>query len=221
MGYLTGKADGIFGSKTTAAVKAFQKANQLKADGVAGAKTLQQLEKGGTAASSTAKPTATATPAPTAVPGGTEALAGRPSASRVIYANWYTTVKDVCKKYPYATVYDYSTGISWQVHIFSVGAHADCEPVSASDTAKMIRAFGGETTWTPKPVWVIFADGSVYMGSTHDTPHGTSHISNNFDGHTCIHFPRTQAQVEAIGPYATSHQETIDQGWAATRRSGS
>ena len=109
MGYLTGKADGIFGSKTTAAVKAFQKANQLKADGVAGAKTLQQLEKGGTAASSTAKPTATATPAPTAVPGGTEALAGRPSASRVIYANWYTTVKDVCKKYPYATVYDYST----------------------------------------------------------------------------------------------------------------
>ena len=218
LGYLTGKADGVFGQKTSAAVMAFQKANKLKADGVAGAKTLAQLEKSGTSAASTPAPTAT--PAPTQVPGATEALSGRPNASRVIYANWYTTVKNVCKAYPYATVYDYSTGISWQVHIFSVGAHADCEPLTASDTSKMRRAFGNEETWTAKPVWVIFADGSVYMASTHDTPHGTSHISdNNFDGHTCIHFPRTQEQVTAIGPYATSHQETIDNGWAQTQRS--
>ena len=137
----------------------------------------------------------------------------------MIYANWYTTVKDVAKKYPYATVYDYATGISWQVNIFSVGAHADCEPVTANDTAKMNRAFGGETTWNPKAVWVIFSDGSVYMASTHNTPHGTSHNKdNNFNGHLCIHFPRTQAQATAIGPYATSHQETIDRGWAETRK---
>ena len=126
-------------------------------------------------------------------------IVGRPSASRVIYANWYTTVKSVCKQYPYCTVYDYSTGISWQIHIFSVGAHADFEPVTANDTARMQRAFGGETTWTPKPVWVIFSDGSVYMGSVHDTPHGTSHTTdNNFAGHACLHFPRTQEQVEKI-----------------------
>ena len=219
LGFLTGKADGVFGRKTSAAVMAFQKANKLKADGVAGTKTLAQLEKSG-ASSAKSTPAATATPVPTPVPGAAEALSGRPSASRVIYANWYTTVKNVCKAYPYATVYDYSTGISWQVHIFSVGAHADCEPLTASDTAKMRRAFGNEETWTAKPVWVIFADGSVYMASTHDTPHGTSHISdNNFDGHTCIHFPRTQEQVTAIGPYATSHQETIDTGWAQTQRS--
>ena len=219
LGFLTGKADGVFGRKTSAAVMAFQKANKLKADGVAGTKTLAQLEKS-EASSAKSTPAATATPAPTPVPGAAEALSGRPSASRVIYANWYSTVKNVCKAYPYATVYDYSTGISWQVHIFSVGAHADCEPLTASDTAKMRRAFGNEETWTAKPVWVIFADGSVYMASTHDTPHGTSHISdNNFDGHTCIHFPRTQEQVTAIGPYATSHQETIDTGWAQTQRS--
>lgn len=220
LGYLTGKADGIFGRKTTAAVTAFQRANKLKADGIAGVKTLTQLEQSGTS-STASTPTATPTPAPTQAPGASEALAGRPNASRVIYANWYTTVKDVCKKYPYCTVYDFSTGISWQIHIFSVGAHADYEPVTANDTARMRRAFGGETTWNPKAVWVIFPDGSVYLGSTHDSPHGTSHTpENNFDGHTCLHFPRTQEQVAAIGPYATSHQETIDKGWASTQQAG-
>ena len=221
LGYLTGKADGVYGKKTTAAVKAFQKANKLTADGIAGAKTLQQLEKGGSGSddSGTKTAAATPTPAPTKAPASAvAALSGSPSASKVIYANWYTTVKEICKKYPYATVYDYATGISWQVHIFSVGAHADFEPVTANDTARMQRAFGGETTWNPKPVWVIFSDGSVYMASTHDTPHGVSHADNNFDGHACLHFPRTQEQVEAIGPYATSHQEAIDKGWAETQK---
>ncbi len=219
LGYLTGKADGVFGKKTTEAVKAFQRASKLKSDGIAGSRTLTLLEttsKAGTAkATNTPVPTATPTP----VPGAVAALTGNPSASKVIYANWYTTVKEICKKYPYVTVFDYSTGISWQIHIFSVGAHADFEPVTANDTARMQRAFGGETTWNPKPVWVIFPDGSVYMASTHDTPHGTSHnTDNNFDGHACLHFPRTQEQVTSIGPYATSHQEMIDKGWAATQQ---
>ena len=216
LGYLSGKADGVFGRKTAAAVKAFQRANKLTADGIAGSKTLQMLETKSSSAA-TATPVPTTTPVPTAPP--VNNTTSQPSSSRVIYANWYTTVKDVCKQYPYCTIYDYSTGISWQVHIFSVGAHADFEPVTANDTARMQRAFGGETTWNPKAVWVVFPNGSVYMASTHDTPHGVSHISdNNFAGHACLHFPRTQEQVNSIGQYATSHQETIDQGWAATQK---
>ena len=115
-------------------------------------------------------------------------------------------------------VYDFGSGISYQVHIFSLGAHADYEPLTANDTAKMLKIFG-KNTWNPKPIWVIFADGSVYMASTHSTPHGTQHMTdNNFAGHSCIHFPRTQEQVEAIGPYATKHQSTIDAGWATTQK---
>ena len=85
------------------------------------------------------------------------------------------------------------------------------------DTAAMEKAFGGNT-WTPKAVWVIFGDGSIYMASTHSYPHEVQHITdNNFPGHLCIHFPRTAAQVAAIGPYATKHQNPIDEGWATTR----
>ena len=64
LGYYTGLVDGDYGESTKRAVTAFQRANGLTADGVAGAKTLELLN--GTAA--TARPTATPKPKATATP---------------------------------------------------------------------------------------------------------------------------------------------------------
>lgn len=212
LGYLTGRADGNFGVQTSLALIAFQKANNLVADGVAGKNTLSRIN----ATTAVAANGASSEPATATAPTVT---AGSVSASQVRYANWYSEVKAKCRQFPNATIYDFTTGISWQVNMFSLGAHADSEPITAQDTANMNRAFGGKTTWTPKAVWVVLSDGTVYMASTHNTPHDTWHIrTNNFDGHICIHFPRTQAQVEKIGPYATSHQKAVDLGWQATLR---
>ncbi len=212
--YLSGNADGVFGAQTFLALKAFQSNNGLLSDGVAGEKTLNMLANP-TARPAPTVPGATATPKPSAPPVGGSA----PKASEVRYANWYTEIRARARTYPYATIYDYNTGLSWKVHMFSIGAHADAEPVSATDTAIMVQAFGGKYTWTPKPVWVIMSDGRVYMASTHDNPHEVQHnTTNNFPGHLCIHFPRTQAEVAAIGDYATSHQKAIDQGWQATQK---
>ncbi len=212
LGYLKGTADGNFGTKTVLALVAFQRDNGLIADGIAGLKTIEKINKiNAVNASGTPGTTVTAT-APTVQPGAV-------SASEVRYANWYTDIKARCKLYPNATVYDFMTGISWKVNMFSLGAHADAEPLTADDTANMNRAFGGKTTWTPKAVWVVMSDGRVYMASTHNTPHETWHIkNNNFNGHLCIHFPRKAEQVEAIGPYAVSHQKAIDLGWEATQK---
>ena len=215
LGYLNGKADGNFGSQTYAALRAFQRANALTADGIAGQKTLAALN------SSNAKPTgskvtATPAPAPTLAPAPNVPSSTRISAANVQYQNWYSVIKAKARTYPYATVYDFETGLSWQVHMFSLGAHADSEPLTAADTAKMEQAFGGNT-WNPKAVWVIFGNGEIFMASTHSYPHEVQHITtNNFKGHLCIHFPRTQAQVTSIGTYATSHQKEIDDGWSRT-----
>ncbi len=58
-GYYTGSVDGIYGSKTTAAVKYFQRSNGLTADGIVGSKTaaamgisLTSSSSGGAASSS-------------------------------------------------------------------------------------------------------------------------------------------------------------------------
>ncbi len=220
LGYLnSGSADGVFGTNTYQAVRDFQLNNALNVDGIAGEKTLSKLNSGtanGKSNNQTSQTSSsTASPAPTTTVRVITAETVR--ASDVIYEYWYSTVRNECKKYPYATVYDYSTGISWQVNMFSYGKHAEAEPLTAADTAKMLEAFGGNV-WTPKAVWVIFADGTVRIATTHSMPHGVQHITNNdFAGHLCIHFPRTEAQVTAIGTYATQHQRTVDKGWAETQ----
>ncbi len=220
LGYLTGKADGKFGVQTYRALLAFQRANRLLADGVAGSLTWAMLNSVNAvgANGATAAPQATTPPASSGGNNGGTGTSVQLLPSNVVYENWYSSIRAKARQYPYATIYDFNTGISWQVHMFSLGAHADSEPLTANDTAKMLKAFGGKNTWNAKPVWVIFGDGTIYMASTHSMPHGVQHrTDNNFGGHFCIHFPRTASQVAAIGVYATSHQKAIDDGWKQTQ----
>jgi len=218
LGYLSGAADGNFGPRTFRAVVAFQKANALSADGIAGKQTIAALNSAQISNNGTSGPANNApvvTTAPNTKPDVGLGTTVRVSAENVIYEYWYSTVRNACRKYPYCTLYDPETGISWQVHMFSYGKHAEIEPLTAADTEKMYQVCGYQD-WTPKPVWVIFADGTIRIATTHSVPHEVQHITdNNFAGHSCLHFPRTMAQVTAIGPYATKHQKAVDQAWAA------
>lgn len=210
LGYLDGAADGIFGPKTYLAVKAFQKACKLSVDGIIGPKTLERLlamaEEDQDALGAT----------------GTGGVAGtvfkQPKADEVRFTNWYTEIRALARKMPGAIIYDYKTGLYYNVNMFSFGKHCDAEPVTASDTAIM-RQIMGRDNWTPHAVWVILSDGRVYMASTHSMGHTVDHNnSNDLTGHICIHFPRELSEAEATGPYALRHQHEILRGWEETQQ---
>lgn len=216
LGYLSGAADGIFGTKTYLALESFQRANNLTVDGVAGSATLDRLESA--AAKKKINAQTAAVPDATPVPAVTGTAFKSPTAAEVRFADWYNEIRTQAKLMPDAIIYDYKTGLHYNVHMFSFGKHCDAEPITASDTAIMYQIMGMEN-WDPHAVWVILSDGKVYMASTHSHGHQVDIIAgNNLEGHICIHFPRTLSDEEKeTMPYALSHQQEILRGWEETQ----
>ncbi len=220
LGYSCGTADGKFGAKTTKAVKAFQSAQGLKADGLAGKKTLKALEKayakktGSSSADGSVSPTPT--PAPEPAETGINAKMSLPARSSVKLLHWFNDIKNKkIKAGQQILILDPSTGLNWTLRLLSLGRHADSEPLTAKDTATMLKAFGGQNTWTQKAVYVRLPDGTWTIGSTHDMPHLSGNIKdNNFDGHLCVHFLRDMSECQQNDPdYGVSNQKTIRSFW--------
>ncbi len=225
--YLTGSADGKFGSMTRSAVLRFQRANGLAADGIAGKKTLAQLEKayaGGENASSQESGSSSAEPAPSPAPaddtqsGSEESVnpvMAVPDASSLVLLNWFDEIKPALSGGQHLLVCDPSTGLNWTLRVYSRGRHCDAEPLTAQDTATMLKAFGGINTWNQKGVYVRLPDGRWTVGSTHDVPHDSGSVrNNNFNGHLCVHFLRTMEETQKNDPsYGVANQYTIRTLW--------
>lgn len=214
LGYYSGNKTGNFGDLTKDAVVKYQKSKGLTADGVAGKKTLSaiqaDLNKSGTSTGSSSSSGSASSGT-----SGSSSLASR--ASNVQFSN-FSNWRRKYKGGEIFTVFDPVSGLSWNLSWMSADAHLDAEPATAQDTAIMNRAFGNEQSWTPKLIWATFSDGTTYIGTTHNVPHTPYHnTTNNFDGHLCVHFPRPMKDAEATGPYATSHQEAILEGWEYTK----
>ena len=216
LNYLSGKADGIFGRKTLDAVLSFQQKNNLTADGLAGKKTLKALEtadqkgNGNSSSSSGSQSSGSSASSPSSALTTTA-----PDGSKIRLLHWFNDVKPTLKGGQHLLIYDPSTGISWTLRIHSCGRHCDAEPLTAKDTANMLKAFGGENTWNQKGVYVKLPSGIWTIGSTHDMPHDNGTISdNNFNGHLCVHFLRDMSEAKENDPnYGVSNQETIRALW--------
>jgi len=223
LGYLKSGADGIFGNGTLKAVKAFQKAMNLSADGIAGKKTLSLIQSalaGNNAVSSTSLTAVSAdvqvkpTTAPSENDSLNEKISG-PSASSVSLLHWFNEVKPSLSGGQQLLVYDPSTGYSWTLRILARGRHCDAEPLTKQDTNTMVASFGGVNTWNQKPVYVRLPDGRWSLASTHDMPHDSGNIKDNgFNGHLCVHFLRDMDEAKKNDPnYGVANQETIRKYW--------
>ena len=199
--------NGTYNNETASAVKEFQAANGLIADGVAGPNTLGKLYSG-----SAVGPNSGATDT---LPPGTGTSVAIPNIGQVELLHWQNDIKPTLKAKAHFLIVDPATGLSWTLQLLSAGRHADSEPLTATDTAVMFKAFGNQNTWTQKPVYVRLPDGRWTIGATHNTPHLSGNIKDNdFDGHLCLHLLRDMSEAEKNDPkYGVSNQNTIRAFW--------
>jgi peptidoglycan hydrolase-like protein with peptidoglycan-binding domain len=198
---------GTYTTETRDAVAEFQIRNSLTADGIAGASTQQALYGGSAKDAST--------PLPELEEGA--GIIDGPGKSEVQLLHWYDTVKLSMRSGQNILVFDPASKRSWTLRVFSMGHHADSEPLTLRDTQIMNLAFGNKTTWTPKPVYIKLPDGRWTVASTHNTPHLTGPIlGNGFDGHLCVHFLRDMAECQLNDPnYGVTNQNVIRNAWKA------
>ncbi len=193
-GFFGHSVTGYYGTVTTAAVKAFQKEARLSQDGIAGEKTLELLYGDNDISTTAAK------------------LAG--IEGEVLLSNW-DTIDKRWKRGTTALVTDVKTGIQFKVIRFGGWFHADCEPATAADTAKMKKACGGSWTWNRRPIWVTIG-GTTYAASQHDMPHMVDPIpGNDFPGHFCIHF--YHSKVHETSKECPRHQYCVKYAYNAAK----
>ncbi len=193
---------GVYDNQTVTAVKLFQRLNGLNIDGVAGSATQTALYSG------------------SCVPGDVDlsyatAVNVAPDGSDVQLLHWFNDVKNYLKENKIFTVYDPATGLSWKMKLYSPGNHADSEPLTAADAAIMYKAYGDKWTWSQRAVYVQLANGTWCIAAMPNMPHLSGSISDNdFEGHTCVHFPRAMTECAQNDPdYGVSVQETIRAHW--------
>lgn len=135
-GYLKTQATGYYGDLTEQAVRNFQSRNGLKADGIAGPRTIEALNRVSSSTSVSTRSTSASTN------------------TQNYLVPWFTEASQILTIGTVATVYDIGTGKSFRIKRTYGHNHADVEPLTARDTAVMKSVFGGKWTWDRRPVIV-------------------------------------------------------------------
>ncbi len=208
-GYFHLAANGVYGNATKAAVKKFQQALYLNADGVAGEQTLLLLF----GSSNVMKLWNNYR---------TDMEVQKPQQSgRVWLVDWFDTEKNkgmqsIMKKGISFEVIDVRSGIHWNMERFgdiTAHWHADVCPMTKDDTEKMTKAWGGELDNSRRPVWVKY-DGKYYAAGLMGYVHNTDPISDNgMDGQVCLHF--RGSKVHESGRVDEAHQACIMEAFSS------
>jgi len=126
----------------------------------------------------------------------------------------WSVAKDVIKTGVPLHIVDVRTGLSFTMQCFSKSGHADVEPLTAADTAVILRSRDGVWAWDPRPVWVTI-DGRTIAASLNGVPHDVSTIRNNgMNGHLCLHFNNTVTNNKS---YQRDLNDAVIEAWNASR----
>ena len=199
-GYFSGTVTNKYTTAVASAVKAFQKAKGLTADGIAGAATQHKLFN--------------------TVPVG---AADTSNLSMTLYPaekiDWYTGgINELWAKGSNYKVYDVKTGIVWWAHRWSGGNHADVEPLTAADTARLCKCYGVSTAqeiesknlYQRRPLLVTIGSRNFacsLFGIPHGYPEGDTIPNNDMKGQVCIHF--TNSKTHNSNKVDSGHEAAI------------
>ena len=131
--------------------------------------------------------------------------------SKVVKMNWFDGGSNVLKKGHYGYIYDIDTGIT--VHIKRMGgiSHADCEPVTKTDTAKLQKIAGGSFSWDSQAV-ILYSDGKFVACAINTKPHGDQTISSNgYPGQFCLHM--VGSKTHGSDSVNEEHQKAINKAY--------
>lgn len=130
-----------------------------------------------------------------------------PATGTAVEMDWWTSdIQTIFSVGTVATITDVETGIAWQEKRLGGTNHADCQPLTAADTAAM-KAACGSWSWQRRAIFVTI-NGVNYAASMNCMPHGSDSISgNNFNGHHCIHF--TNSRTHGTNSVCPLHQAAI------------
>ena len=131
--------------------------------------------------------------------------------SKVVKMNWFNEGNATFKKNSYAYMYDIDTGITIRIKRMGGSNHADVEPATAADTAKLLRIAGGKFSWDSHAV--ILRTGDNYSACGINTmPHGDQTISNNnYDGQFCLHM--VGSITHGSSEVNANHQASIERAY--------
>jgi uncharacterized protein YgiM (DUF1202 family) len=197
-GYYKDNCDGIYGEKTVAAVKAFQKAKQMSVDGVAGPGTIRILfdvPASAVAASATVKTT---------------------SASKysTIKLDWKKGGSSAIPRGADFKIKDVRSGRTFNARCLYGTNHLDAEPLTKADTETMKQCYGGVWSWARRPILMLYG-GKVYAASMNGMPHGGQSINNNgFAGQFCIHF--LNSRTHGTDKVDQAHQACVNEAAKAS-----
>ena len=197
LGYLaSNQVSGKYLSSTEQAVIAFQKANKLTQDGIAGEKTQHALFN--------------------TVPVGTyDDSTVNPTLYPVEKVDWFKgDIQQVWGIGVTAVITDVYTGISFRAQRLYGGNHADAEPLTSADTTAICQIYGVSNaqeisdrdqelqSWRRRPLWVTVG-GRTFAASMYGIPHnyeGDRIPDNNYNGQFCVHFVNSKTHGSSSNP---------------------
>ena len=131
--------------------------------------------------------------------------------SKVVKMDWYDGGQNVLDKGEYGYIYDIKSGETIRIKRMGGSNHADVEPATASDTAKLLSACDGEFSWDSRPV-ILIANGKYVACAINTLPHGAQTIeNNNYDGQFCLHM--VGSKTHGSDSVNDVHQEAIDDAY--------